>query len=106
MQVDRFITEKSTQMCYFIHYFLKAELPFAEIRIFIWDILEEWRQYNTKGVPCSMREQVFWYVVYLLNRWEDEQLRGSLFLRQQLTDCVGFLEGSVPPPPGCTAVRP
>lgn len=104
--VDRFIKEKSPQFCYFIRYFLNEELPFSELQLFIWDLLEEWHQLKTQNSPYTLREQVFWYVVHLLSRWGDEQLRGNLFLRRQLSDCMSFLEGSSPPPPGCTGIRP
>lgn len=108
MTAAAFIDTKSNQLVYFVKNFLTGEIPFSEIKMFIWDILEEW---NVISSPDSeimeKKEEVFWHLLFMLQRWSGEQLSDTLELRQELVECCSYLDNSTNAiPNGCIGVRP
>ena len=108
MKAALFIEKKSNQLVFFVQRFLAGDLPYDEIKMFIWDILEEWNVLSsTETGDMGRKEQVFWHLLFMLQRWSGDQLADTRELRQQLMECCLFLDNSSNiVPAGCIGVRP
>ncbi|AYV14789.1 MULTISPECIES: hypothetical protein [Shewanella] len=106
MTPEEFIDVKAPQLAHYGKAFLSDKLEFNEVRLYLWDTLEEWHQLNLQGEAQTDVERVFWHLLYAFDKWPDWVLRGNQFLRQQLDDCCEYLFGGGPIPEGCIGVRP
>lgn len=108
MKAANFIDNKSNQLVFFVTQFLVGNIPYDEIKMFIWDILEEWNVLSSpEGDIMGKKEEVFWHLLFILQRWSGEQLSETQELRQQLIQCCGFLDNRTSDlPMGCIGVRP
>lgn len=107
MYISQFIEEKSGQLCFYLRAYWQGTLDYQELNYFFWDTLEEWSLYRCEGTePYSHRERVFWYLLHQIHYWRDEQLMHDSILRDELVQCVAFLEGESVYPMDCIGIRP
>ena len=105
--LQSFIDDKSQQLIYFVSRFFRGQLPHRELHLFVWDTLEEWSQLRIRSWrPETLREQVFWHVLYQLEYWSEQELQRDKILRKQLQNCLGYLRGKVCLPLDCVGIRP
>ena len=74
MNIEIFIEQKAKQLAFYANQLLAQKVPFSEVKIFVWDILEEWNKLDIDDSQLSDYEQVFWHLVYLLQCWPEEKL--------------------------------
>jgi hypothetical protein len=104
---EQFIEQKSQQLIYYVSRFFRGQLPYAELRIFIWDTLEEWSQLDVRDkAPETMQEQVFWHLLHQLEYWPEQELKQNKRLKRALQHCLAFLCGKATVPSRCVGVRP
>lgn len=102
-----FIDEKTNQLIFYASRFLRGQLPQAELHLFIWDTLEEWAALSVRPQsPPSYQERVFWYLLYQLEYWPEQQLRADRQLKRRLQLCLGYLAGKGRRPVDCVGLRP
>ncbi len=102
-----FIESKARQLCFYLRAFWQGELPHSELELFFWDTMEEWGQVrNATKSPYSQRERVFWHLLHQIHYWPEEQLERDLYLKQELDNCVNFLDGKGFCPFDCVGIRP
>ncbi|WP_406664263.1 hypothetical protein [Gallaecimonas sp. GXIMD1310] len=70
-------------------------------------ILEHWQCLAVSDAKIdSPREQAFWQTFDLLSRFQPHRLRGHWAIRQQLENCLAFLQEGGPLPQPLSALRP
>lgn len=107
MTVDRFIDTKAAQLAYYVRAFWDNRIPYSEVNLYFWDIMEEWVQISTStNEPGSQKERVFWHLLHQLHFWPEKKLKSDPFLRSELLTCVEFLEGAKVLPLDCIGIRP
>lgn len=106
MSAYLFIQSKSGPLKWYVDAYLDNKLEYQELSIMVWDILEEWNQIDSSNELLSLKEQMFWHLLLLIQRWPDQQLRGNLFIRQQLQSGATYLVQGGPVPFACEALRP
>jgi len=108
MTAETFIKQKAKPLVFYVNQLLAHAIPFSEVRLMIWDILEEWNKLDIDDSQPSDYELVFWNVLYLLQCWpeEEEYSHGNTFITT-LNNCCGFLTSpNQAVPMGCLGVRP
>ena len=105
---DLFIKQKSQQLIYFVNQLLKQAIPFKEVHIITWDILEEWAKLNEKTKdPMEDYERVFWYLFYIIQFEAECDLINNKHLRLRINKCCNYLmDPTLTIPSGCVGVRP
>lgn len=107
MTVDSFINTKAAQLAYYVRAFWDNRIPYSEVNLYFWDIMEEWVKIGTNtNEPSSQKERVFWHLLHQLHFWSEKKLRFDPFLRSELLTCVEFLEGAQVLPLDCIGIRP
>jgi len=106
MTTDDFIRLKAPQLANYGKAFYQQQLPLSELRLYLWDTLEEWFTLHLQGEAQSDMEKVFWFLLYSFDKWPEWALRGNQYLRKQLQQCCDFLDGEGLYPQGCQGVRP
>ena len=107
MTVHNFINRKSGQLAYYLRAFWDKKIPYAELDIYFWDIMEEWALVGDQfEVPYSQKERVFWHVLHQLHYWDELKLLKDPFLRDELETCLVYLEGKGVFPLDCIGIRP
>lgn len=107
MQVLSFVEKKAKQLCYYLRAFWRGELPHAELDLFFWDTMEEWGLLEPAiDANYSQRERVFWHLLHQVHFWPEEDLRQNLLLKEELHDCLYYLEGTGVCPQDCVGIRP
>lgn len=108
MTPETFIKQKARQFVYFIDQVLTCAVPFNEIQLFTWDILEEWNLLDIDdSCDISSFERVFWHAFYVIQSIDEELLHSDQLLRADLQDCCLYLADKSPTPPAnCVGVRP
>tara|TARA_Y100001970_G_C14237083_1_gene862473 strand:+ start:110 stop:457 length:348 start_codon:yes stop_codon:yes gene_type:complete len=107
VSITPFIEEKSRQLCCYLQAFWNGALDYRELNYFFWDTLEEWSLYRCEdSEPYSHRERVFWHLLHQIHYWRDEQLLHDTILRDELKQCVRFLQGDAVFPFDCIGIRP
>ncbi len=105
--LDAFLEQKTKQLVFFLSRYLRGQLPYREMHLFIWDTLEEWAQLNVSNkVPQSFREIVFWHLIYQLEFCSETELKSDRRLRRELQQCMGYLLGKTQVPADFVGVRP
>jgi len=106
MTTDDFIQLKAPQLAAYGEGFYQQQIPLTELRLYLWDTLEEWFVLDNNGEAQSDLERVFWFLLYSFEKWPEWALLGNQYLRQQLRQCCAFLAGKGSFPDGCSGVRP
>lgn len=105
--LEPFIEQKSRQLIFYLSRFLRGRLPHRELHLFVWDTLEEWSQLRLKvWRPETLREQVFWHLLYQIEYWSEPELKQNPKVRRELQYCLSFLHGYGQLPCCCVGVRP
>lgn len=105
--VDHFIESKAPQLAYYVRAFWEGRIPYAEVDLYFWDVMEEWAQIPTSShEPASPKERVFWHLLHQLHFWDAKKLLDDPYLHSELQVCVDFLEGAKEFPLDCVGVRP
>jgi len=105
--VDSFINTKAAQLAYYVRAFWDNRIPYSEVNLYFWDIMEEWVQLGTNThEPGSQKERVFWHLLHQLHFWPEKKLKFDPFLRSELLTCVEYLEGAKVLPLDCIGIRP
>jgi len=105
---EAFIKQKARQFVYFINQVLANSVPYSEVQLFSWDILEEWNHLDVdESSDISAYERVFWHAFYVIQSIDEELLRTDQYLRAELNECCLYLEQKTSTPPAnCVGVRP
>jgi len=103
-----FISQKARQFAYFINQVLTNSVPFSEVQLFAWDILEEWNRIDIdESCRVAPYERVFWHAFYVIQSTDEEMLDTDQSLRAELTECCLYLEQKTNvAPANCVGVRP
>lgn len=108
MTAETFIKQKAKPLVFYVNQLLAHAIPFSEVRLMVWDILEEWNKLDIDDSPASDYELVFWNLLFLLQCWpeEEEYSQGNVFINT-LNKCCHYLtkpyDGA---PADCLGVRP
>jgi len=105
---EAFIEQKARQFVYFINQVLSNAVPYKEIELFAWDILEEWNHLDIdESCEISSYERVFWHAFYVIQSIDEELLTTDQYIRAELNECCLYLEQkSSVAPANCVGVRP
>ncbi|MBR9726379.1 hypothetical protein ACFOD0_05730 [Shewanella intestini] len=109
MTTDDFIEAKAPQLAFYGKAFLDNKVEFNEIRIYMWDVLEEWQHLSNQPQQPqtpSETEQVFWHLLHCFDKWPEWAIRGNQYLRQQVNDCCYFINFGGKVPNSCIGIRP
>ena len=108
MKKQNFIDEKAPQLAHYGKAFLCQQIDYNEVKMYLWDTLEEWQQYNFQGETQSESdiETVFWHLLYSFEKWPAWAIRGNKVLRKQIKECCDFLSGNGAIPKGVIGVSP
>ncbi len=110
MTPNDFIETKAPQLAYFGKAFLDNQLEHNEIKLYMWDVLEEWQAISLDQTPEAATptdtEKVFWHLLHCFDQWPDMVIRGNQYLRQQVHDCCDYINIGGKIPDGCIGVRP
>jgi len=103
---DLFIKQKAQQLVYFTNQLINQSIPFDEVHIVTWDILEEWSKIN-KEQQIDDYESVFWYLFFIIQFEEETDLIQNKQLRVKVNKCCNYLmDPSLPIPQNCIGIRP
>lgn len=105
---EAFIKQKAQQFAYFINQVLSGSVPFPEVQLFTWDILEEWNRLDVEeSDDISALERVFWHAFYVIQSSDEQMLLSDKLIQQELNGCCEFLELKTNKvPQGCVGLRP
>ncbi|WP_035012850.1 hypothetical protein [Catenovulum agarivorans] len=107
MKVEQFIEIKSKQLVFYVRAFLARQVEYAELDIFIWDMLEEWSQVKVEqNESYSEKERVFWHLIHQISFWPKDTLLTDTLLIDELSICADFINGQGGFPMDCIGVRP
>ncbi|MEI6858933.1 MAG: hypothetical protein V5788_03960 [Shewanella sp.] len=106
MTPNEFIDNKAPQLAQYGKAFLRDQLDFNEVQLYLWDTLEEWQQFNHQGDAQTDTERVFWHLLYTFDKWPDWMLRGNQYLRKQVDECCDYLDFGGKMPKNCIGTRP
>lgn len=105
---ELFIKQKAQQLVFAVNQLMKQAIPFSEVHIIIWDILEEWSKLDTEDTDVmSEFERVFWHLFYIIQFEAECDLINNKHLRLSIDKCCHFLiNPTLSPPKNCVGVRP
>ncbi len=108
MTPEAFIKQKARQFVYFINQVLANSVPYNEIQLFTWDILEEWGRLDSDDTEdISSYERVFWHAFYVIQSIDEDMLGTDQHIRAELNECCLYLEMKRnTPPANCVGFRP
>ncbi|WP_299568127.1 hypothetical protein [uncultured Shewanella sp.] len=110
MTPNDFIETKAPQLAYYGKAFLDNQLEHKEIKLYMWDVLEEWQSISVDTSDNSPSptdtEKVFWHLLHCFDEWPDMVIRGNQYLRQQIHDCCDYINIGGDIPHGCIGIRP
>lgn len=107
MSIEIFIEQKAKQLAFYANQLRTQKIPFNEVKIFAWDILEEWNKLDQDYSKISDYEQVFWNLLYLVQCWPEEQQSNERSYDLALSQCCDFLTYKTNNMPlHCIGVRP
>jgi len=105
--VQQFVDRKSVQLSFYLRSFWQNEIPHSELRIFIWDVLEEWTQVSDTNLQMySQKERLFWHLIYQAAYWEPFELLDQDQIQPQLESCLYFMESGTLCPLDIVGIRP
>ena len=105
---ELFIKQKAQQLVFFVNKLMIQAIPFNEVHMFSWDILEEWGKLETEEqMSINDFERVFWSLFYTIQFEAECDLINNKHLRLQINKCCNYLQDpSLAVPNGCVGVRP
>ncbi|MGB0833958.1 MAG: hypothetical protein ACPGR2_05535 [Psychrobium sp.] len=105
---ELFIKQKAQQLVYVVNQLMKQAIPFSEVHIIVWDILEEWNRLDKEDSDeLSDFERVFWHLFYTIQFETECDLANNKHLRLAIDKCCKYLQQpDLPAPAGCVGVRP
>ncbi|MDP2560032.1 hypothetical protein [Psychrobium sp. 1_MG-2023] len=107
MTPQAFIEQKSTQLVFFVESLLESAIPFSEVKLFTWDILEEWNRIQITCSEQSKTEQVFWHLFYLVQSETEQRFLHDKVFIMQVKECCRFLNEQLGDGPMfCVGIRP
>ncbi|ARD21402.1 MULTISPECIES: hypothetical protein [Shewanella] len=110
MTPNDFIETKAPQLAYYGKAFLNNQLEHSEIKLYMWDVLEEWQSIADSPTfepqTPTDTEKVFWHLLHCFDQWPAIVIRGNQFLRQQVDDCCDYINIGGTMPSGCIGLRP
>ncbi|WP_325071763.1 hypothetical protein [Flocculibacter collagenilyticus] len=107
INVNDFIEHKARQLTFYVKAFLSRQIGYSEIKLYLWDTLEEWSQVNIKlKEPYTTKERVFWHLLHQLSFWSENTLLSDQYLQSELSTCIDYLEGEGQYPLDCVGIRP
>jgi hypothetical protein len=105
--LSTFIEQRGKQLAFFVLGFLDGSIPFRELHLFVDEVLQEWDWLEiSQDQPYADKEPVFWHLLFTLERWPEQKLRGTWALRNQLRRCASYMNGSGIKPEHCHGTRP
>lgn len=107
MQVQSFINTKSSQLVYYIRAFWYDSLPYNELQMFLWDILEEWSQVeNTQTQLYTHKERIFWHLFHETQYVSAATLQTDSVLKEEIAFCLEYLQNEKAYPLDVVGMRP
>ena len=105
---ELFIKQKAQQLVYFVQKLIENELPYEEVHLFTWDILEEWSTLNKEHLKdINDYESVFWYLFFIIQFEEQHDLISNKSLRLKVKKCCDYLiTPQLIVPQNCIGIRP
>lgn len=105
---ELFIKQKAQQLVYIVNQLMEQAIPFSEVHIIIWDILEEWSRLDKDDTDTlSDFERVFWHLFYTIQFETEGDLASNKHLRLSINKCCQYLKNpKLTTPQGCVGVRP
>jgi len=87
---------------------MNQAVPFNEVHIVTWDILEEWGNLDTQlQEQINDFERIFWYLFYIIQFETECDLINNKHLRLKINKCCNYLKDpNLPVPGGCVGIRP
>ncbi|ABE54062.1 conserved hypothetical protein [Shewanella denitrificans OS217] len=113
-----FIETKAPQLAYYGKAFLDNQLDYEEVKLYMWDVLEEWQCVNyahqsqfteLTAIQTNTEtdtEKVFWHLLHCFDTWSEMMIRGNQYLRQQVNECCDYINLGGEMPLNCVGVRP
>lgn len=107
MNTEVFIEQKAKPLVFYVNQLLAQTVPFSEVKLFVWDILEEWNKLDRDDSQPSDYERVFWHLLYLIQCWPEDKQSNDQTIALSLNQCCDFLTyQSNDVPINCIGVRP
>lgn len=107
MQAVAFINEKSTLLTDHVKQFLMHKISYTVLSNLVWDVLHDWQSLDVIDEKVSSeKEQTFWFLIFELHYWGEEQLESNTELRKNLYACALYLEREQELPKNCIGLRP
>ncbi|NRA69801.1 MAG: hypothetical protein HRU24_02185 [Gammaproteobacteria bacterium] len=107
MNIEIFIEQKSKQLVFYTSQLLANAIPFSEVKIFSWDILEEWNKLDFDDPAISDYEHAFWHLIFLLQCWPEEKQNDEKAIRSSLNHYCNYLSHHTNEiPADCIGMRP
>ena len=86
---------------------LLNQIDVEQYHQYYWLLLAQWQQLNlVSNQTPQNQENVFWHLLFELDHWSIEQLRGNHSLKQHLLACCDFIQGDGPMPSNCIGLAP
>ena len=65
---ELFIKQKAQQLVYFAKKLMEDAIPYEEVHLVTWDILEEWSKLDKEHLKnINDYESAFWYLFFIVN---------------------------------------
>ncbi|PKH06219.1 hypothetical protein [Moritella sp. Urea-trap-13] len=107
MQAVAFINEKSTLLTDNVNQFLMHKISYNVLSNLVWDVLQDWQSLDVVDEKVSNeKEQTFWFLIFELHYWGQENLENDTELRKNLYACALYLERGQELPKHCIGLRP
>ncbi|MCL1141390.1 hypothetical protein [Shewanella gaetbuli] len=110
MTADDFFETKAPQLAFYGKAFLDNQLEYQEIKLYLWDTLEEWQHLTEKSATLDINqsdtEKVFWHLLHCFDKWPEWAIRGNLHLRNQVDECCNYIKTGGRFPQSCVGIRP
>ncbi|MBC3766258.1 hypothetical protein H8B19_10225 [Neptunicella marina] len=107
MIIRNFINDRAGQLAYYVRAFWDFRIPYSELELYFWDVLEEWLNIDSNpSSPYSNKERVFWFVLHQTQDCKASELLSNPEIRAELEVCLASLEGNCPVPLDYVGIRP
>lgn len=105
---ELFIQQKAEQLVFFVKQLIEDNIPYEEVHLFTWDILEEWSKLDKEHLKnINDYESAFWYLFFIVQFEEKCDLIQNKKLQLKINKCCDYLmEPTLVVPKGCIGLRP
>lgn len=105
---ELFINQKAQQLVFFVKKLIEKAIPYEEIHLFTWDILEEWSKLDKEHLNnINNYESVFWYLFFIVQFEEPNNIIQHKALRERVNQCCNYLiDPTLNVPKDCVGLRP